>query len=125
MKRLLERLFPPFAFVAASLGALAIGTRPRKKAPPGNLKMTVTPITFPTKYLQADKLTPADVGLERVAYGFAVLTDPNGEGSTVNVANVIYDPDAETLKLFDETPAEVANEAEVKKVTCTVYAWGS
>lgn len=123
MKRLLERLFPPFAFVAASLGALAIGTRPRKKAPPGNLKLTVTPITFPTKYLQADKLTPADVGLERVVYGYAVLT---GIGTgTVNIANVIYDPDAETLKLFDETPAEVANEAEVKKPTCTVYAWGS
>jgi hypothetical protein len=123
MKRFLERLFPPFVFVAASLGALAIGTRPRKKAPPGNLKMTVTPITFPTKYLQADKLTPADVGLERVVYGYAVLTGI-GTGA-VNIANVVYDPDAETLKLFDETPGEVANEAEVKKPTCLVFAFGS
>jgi len=122
MKRLLERLFPPFAFVAASLGALAIGTRPRKKSPPGNLKMTVTPITFPTKYLQADKLTPANVGLKHVVYGYAVLTSiSNG---VVNIANVIYDPTAETLKLFDETPAEVANEAEIKKPTALVFAYG-
>lgn len=119
----MKRLFVPVFALFASLGALAIGTRPRKKAPPGNLKMTVTPITFPTKYLQADKLTPADVGLERVVYGFAVLTSiSNG---AVNIANVIYDPAAETLKLFDETPAELANEAEVKKPTCLVFAYGS
>lgn len=122
MKRFLERLFPAFAFVFASLGALAIGTRPRKKAVPGNLKMTVTPITFPTKYLQADKLTPANLNLKKVSYGFAVLTGI-GTGA-VNIANVVYDPVAETLKLYDETPAEVANEAEVKKPTCLVYAWG-
>ena len=119
----MKRLFLAPFYALLALGALAIGTRPRKKAPPGNLKMTVTPITFPTKYLQADKLTPADVGLERVAYGYAVLTSiSNG---VVNIANVIYDPDAETLKLFDETPAEVANEAEVKKPTCLVFAFGS
>lgn len=122
-KRFFNRLFPPFAFAVASLSALAIGERPRPKAPPGNLKLTVTPVTFPTKYLQADKLTPADVGLERVVYGYAVLTSiSNG---AVNIANVIYDPDEETLKLFDETPAEVANEAEVKKPTALVFAYGS
>jgi hypothetical protein len=123
VKRLLERLFPSLVFAFSAVSALAIGTRPRKKAPPGNLKMTVTPITFPTKYLQADKLTPADVGLERVAYGYAVLTGI-GEGA-VNIANVVYDPAEETLKLFDETPKEVADEAEVKKPTCLVFAFGS
>lgn len=120
----MKRLFVPVFALFASLGALAIGTRPRKPAPPGNLKLTVTPVTFPTKYLQADKLTPADVGLSRVEYGYAVLTSI-GEGGAVNIANVIYDPAAETLKLFDETPAEVANEAEVKKPTCLVFAYGS
>jgi hypothetical protein len=119
----MKRLFSPLLYVFTALAALAVGTRPRKKAPPGNLKLTVTPITFPTKYLQADKLTPADVGLERVAYGWAVLTSiSNG---AVNIANVIYDPENETLKLFDETPAEVANEAEVKKPTALVFAYGS
>ena len=119
-----KRLAAPIFAALSSLAALAIGTRPRKGAPPGNLKMTVTPITFPTKYLQADKLTAANVGLKRVKYGYAVLTGI-GEGNTVNIANVIYDPKAETLKLFDETPAEVANEAEVKKPTALVFAFGS
>jgi hypothetical protein len=123
VNRLLERLFLPFALILAALGALSIGTRPRKPAPPGNLKLTVTPITFPTKYLQADKLTPANVGLNRVLYGYAVLTDI-GEGA-VNIANVIYDSAAETLKLFDETPAEVADEAEVKGPVALVFAYGS
>jgi len=115
--------FSLFAALGAAVAALAIGEHPVKPAPPGNKKCTVTPITFPTKYLQADKLTPADVGLQRVDYGYAVLT---GIGTgTVNIANVVYDPVAETLKLYDETPAEVANEAEVKKPTALVIAYGS
>lgn len=118
-----KRLAVPMFAALASLGALSIGKRPRKKAPPGNLKLTVTPITFPTKYLQADTLTPAQLGLKRVAYGYAVLTGI-GTGA-VNIANVIYDSTNNTLKLFDETPAEVANEAEVKKPTALVFAWGS
>lgn len=113
-----------FAFAAlAALFALAIGERPRKPAPPGNLKLTVTPVTFPTKYLQADVLTPADVGLSRVDYGYAVLTSVSN--GAVNIANVIYDYENGTLKLYDETPAEVANEAEVKKPTALVFAYGS
>jgi hypothetical protein len=107
----------------AAIAALAVGKAPRKKGVPGNAKMVVKPITFPTKYLQADKLKAADLGLKKVFYGFAVLTSV-GAGNTVNIANVVYDPVAETLKLYDETPAEVANEAEVKKPTCTVFAWG-
>lgn len=118
-----KRLAVQMLAALASLGALAIGKRPRKKAPPGNLKMTVTPITFPEKYLRADKLTPAQLGLKRVVYGYAVLTGI-GAGS-VNIANVIYNPATEKLQLFDETPAEVANEAEVKKPTALVFAWGS
>ena len=103
--------------------ALTKGTKPHPNAPPGNLKLAVLPITFPEKYLQADTLTPADFGLERVAYGFAVLT---GIGSgAVNIVDVIYDYTNGTLKLYDETPAEVANEAEVKKPTALVFAYGS
>lgn len=115
-------MFKRIAVPLSAFMALAVGTRPRKKAPPGNLKLTVTPITFPTKYLQADKLTPANVGLKKVVYGYAVLTSI-GEG-TVNIANVVYDVKNEKLGLFDETPAEVANEAEVKKPTALVFAYG-
>lgn len=111
------------ALSLVALAALAIGKRPRKKAPPGNLKMTVTPITFPEKYLRADTLTPAQLGLKRVVYGYAVLTGIGG--GAINIANVIYTPATNKLQLFDETPAEVANEAEVKKPTALVFAWGS
>ena len=60
--------------------------------------------------------------LARVEASGAGETGPRT--GTVNIANVIYNPALETLKLYDETPAEVANEAEVKKPTCVVYAWG-
>lgn len=123
MKRLLDRLFPPFAFVLASLGALAIGTKPRKNAPPGNLKMAVLPVTFPDAYVQDEPLLPAAFGFNRVEYGYAVLTSI-GE-ATANVANVIYDPALGTIILVDETPAEVAAEGVTKKVTALVVAYGS
>ena len=114
--------FAIFAALGAAVAALTVGEHPVPPGVPGNRKETVTPITFPTKYLQADKLTPGDVGLKSVDYGYAVIV---GIGTgTVNVANVIYDPDAETLKLYDETPAEVANEAEVKGVEVLVFAYG-
>lgn len=123
MKRLLERLFPPLVFAFAALSALTLGTRPRKNAPPGNLKLAVLPVTFPTKYVVDEPLLPAAFGLNRVEYGYAVITDI-GEG-TVNVANAIYDFDAGTLILVDETPAQVAAEAEVKGVEVLVFAYGS
>ena len=123
MKRLLERLFQPFAFVVASLAALSVGTKPRKNAVPGDLKLAVRPVTFPTKYVQNEDLLPAAFGLERVAYGWAVITGI-GTGS-VNVANVVYDYKNGKLRLFDETPAQVAAEAEVKGVEVLVFAFGS
>lgn len=107
----------------ASLAALTLGTKPRKNAPPGNLKLAVLPITFPTKYVVDEALTPADFGLERVSYGYAVLT---GIGTgTVNVANVIYDYANGKIRLYDETPTQVASEAEVKGPTALVFAYGS
>lgn len=108
----------------AAFAALTIGTRPRKPAPPGNLKFTVTPVTFGTKYTkEGEKLTPANVGLSRVEYGFAVITGI-GEG-TVNFTEVVYDYANEKLRLFNEEPKEVAEEAEIKGVEALVFAWGS
>lgn len=103
--------------------ALTKGTRPRKPAPPGNLKVVALPVTFPTKYVQDEDLTPADFGLNRVVYGFAVITGI-GTGE-VNVANVIYDYANDKLRLVDESPAQIAAEAEVKGVTALVFAYGS
>lgn len=103
--------------------ALTKGTKPRKNSPPGNLKMAVLPITFPTKYVQNEPLTPADFGLTRIEYGYAFLTGI-GEGA-VNIANVVYDFDNDRVQLFDETPKQVEAEAEVKKPTALVFAYGS
>ena len=106
----------------AMLAAVVVGDRPGKPAPPGNLKVTVTPITFPTKYVQNESLTPADLGLSHVEYGYAVLTGI-GTGE-VNVANVVYDYEGEKIRLFDETPAQVAANAEIKGPTALVIAYG-
>lgn len=123
MKRLLDRLFPPFAFLFAAFAALTLGAKPRRNAPPGNLKLAVLPVTYPTKYVQDEPLAPADFGLNRIDYGHAVITGI-GTGA-VNVANVIYDYTEGTLILVDETPAQVAAEAEVKGVEVLVFAYGS
>jgi len=111
-----------FGFFSA-LAALTIGSRPRKNAPPGNERMTVTPVTFGTKYTkEGEAFTPANAGLTHVNHGFAVLTGI-GEGE-VNVATVAYDYTNGKLHLYDETPKEVAENAEVKKPTALVYAFG-
>lgn len=120
MKRL---LLTPFALLFAALAALTVGTKPRKNAVPGDLKLAVRPVTFPTKYVQDEDLEPSDFGFNRVAYGWAVIT---GIGTgTVNVANVVYDYKNGKLRLFDETPAQIAAEAEVKGVEVLVFAYGS
>lgn len=107
----------------AALAALTVGTRERKPSPPGNLKEAVLPVTFPTKYVQNEDLKPSAFGLNRVDYGWAVIT---GIGTgTVNVANVIYDFKNGKLRLYDETPAQIAAEAEVKGVEVLVFAYGS
>lgn len=109
--------------ILTALLALTIGTRPRKPAPPGNLKEVVLPVTYPTKYVQNEDLKPSAFGLNRVEYGYAVIT---GIGTgTVNVANVIYDYKNGKLRLYDETPAQIAAEAEVKGVEVLVFAHGS
>lgn len=108
----------------SALAALTIGTRPRKPAPPGNLKVVALPITFPAAYVQNEDLDPSDFGLNRVDYGHAVLTGL-GEGE-VNIANVIYDYANGKIRLYDETPGQLAGEAAIGAgVTALVFAYGS
>jgi hypothetical protein len=107
----------------AAFAALTIGTRPRKNAPPGNLKLAVLPVTFPNEYVQDEDLDPADFGLNRVEYGFAVLTDISD--GTDNIANVIYDYAKGELRLVDETPAQLEAGKDTEDVTALVFAYGS
>lgn len=116
-------LFTPFALLFAALAALTVGNKPRRNAVPGDLKLAVLPITFPTKYVQNEDLKPSAFGFARVKYGWAVIT---GIGTgTVNVANVIYNYKTGKLILVDETPAQIAAEAEVKGVEVLVFAYGN
>jgi len=119
--------FALLAALGAAVAAVTVGTQPVPPAVPGNRKVTVTPITFPTKYVVDEDLTPADLGLKRVDYGYAVLTSIGG--GEVDVANVIYDYANDKIRLFDQTPAQVAAEAaieaEEEPVTALVIAYGS
>jgi hypothetical protein len=115
--------FALLAALGAAVAAVTVGTQPVPPGVPGNRKVTVTPITFPAEYVVDEDLTPADLGLKRVDFGYAVLT---GIGTgTVNIANVVYDYANDKIRLFDETPAQVAAEAEVKGPTALVVAYGS
>lgn len=88
----------------------------------GKQKETVTDVTFDESYTEGgEALTPANLGLNRVER--ATCTIQAVEGS-VNVANAAYDDEEELVHLFDETPAEVAKEANVKGVVARVVARG-
>lgn len=115
-------VFGIFAALGAAVAAVTVGDRVVPPAVPGNRKQTVTPVTFPVKYVQNENLTPEDVGLKSVDYGYAVITGI-GEGS-VNVANVVYDYENGKIRLYDESPAQIAGEAEVKGVKVLVFAFG-
>lgn len=89
----------------------------------GSQREVVYDCTFDSKYLTGgESLTPADLGLN---YFERVVCSIQKIGGTVNVANASYDKAAKTLQLFDETPAEVASEADVSTIVVRVEARGS
>lgn len=97
--------------------------------PPGDQVFTVTDITCSTKYVEGgEEFTAANVGLRTIAFGWILGVKTLGSGSTVNIANgVISVASTKTtakLILRDETPAEVASEAEIKAPVVTVVCFG-
>jgi len=87
----------------------------------GNKKKTVYDVTFDSSYLsEGETCSPANLGLNAVEYSKCAVQKVAG---TVNVANASrYE---EKLHLFDETPAEVASEANVEGVVVRVEAYGN
>ncbi len=89
----------------------------------GNQKEVVYDCTFPTKYTTGGmSVTPAETGLsnfERVDCSIQGI----GEG-TVNIANAIYDESTKKILLYDETPGQVASEAEIKAPVVRITARG-
>jgi hypothetical protein len=91
----------------------------------GNKKETVTNVTCSEKYVEGGEvLTPANLGFTQKVDSAICTVKTLGAGSTVNLATVFYDPSTEKLILRDETPAEVASEAEIKKPVIQVTAVG-
>lgn len=97
--------------------------------PPGDQMFTVVDITCSEKYTEkGEVVTAAQCGLRSLAFVIPLGVKTLGSGSTVNIANVVFSVATNKteglLILRDETPAEVANEAEIKKPTVTLAAFG-
>lgn len=92
----------------------------------GNKKETVTNVTCSEKYVEGGEVvTPKNLGFtQKVDPGAICTVKSLGSGSTVNLATVFYNQATEKLILRDETPAEVASEAEIKKPVIQITARG-
>jgi hypothetical protein len=103
---------------------MAVTAVVKKKARvPGSEKRTVTEVAMDNSYpTGGEVVTPKELGMRIV--DFAICT-VSAVGGTVNVAQAHYDTATGKLKLFDETPAEVANAADVSAIKVQVVAFGS
>lgn len=87
--------------------------------------MTVTDVTFAsgTYATGGDAVSAATLGLNRVHA--AIATVKSAATTTVNVANVYYSISTGKILVYDETPAEVANAADLAGLVVQIVAWGS
>lgn len=89
----------------------------------GNKKKTVRDVEFDSSYTEkGEALTKAQLGLSNVEYSTEQIRAIKG---SVNVANASYDSAKELIHLYDETPGEVASEANVEGVVVRVEAFGN
>lgn len=102
-------------------------TRTRAKGPISET-MTITSVAMDSSYpTGGEPLTPAQLGLTVVDY--AICSIKSVATTTVNIANAYYTCDTAVpannrLLLFDETPAQVANAANVEGAVIEVIAFG-
>lgn len=107
---------------------MAVSVSPVHKTVVGDLKMTVTDITCSEKYVaEGEAVTAANVRLNRILFAIPAGLKDDGAG-TINIANAYFNVAASgasgKLILRDETPAEVAGEAEIKKPVVRLVAFG-
>lgn len=89
----------------------------------GNQRKVVYNCTFPTKYVTGGmSVTPAELGLSYIEDANCAIVGI-GEG-TVNITTAIYDESTQKILLYDETPGQVASEAEVKACVVKLTAYG-
>lgn len=102
------------------MAASVSNTRPPRT--PGDERFSVSTVTFDNKYVTGgEPVSAASLGLRYV--NFAICTVA-AVGGTVNVAQAHYDTANEKILLFDETPAQVASEADVSNIKVQVVAFG-
>lgn len=90
--------------------------------PPGSQKYSVSTVAFDSSYVTGgEPVTAAQLGLRYVEWA---ITTVSAVGGSVNVANAVYDTTNEKVILYDETPAQVASEANVEGVKVQVVAFG-
>lgn len=89
----------------------------------GNQKETVYDVTMDSSYTEkGEALTRATLGLNNIERSTCTINAVKG---TVNVVSASYDPTEQLLHLYDETPAEVASEANVEGMKIRVVSRGN
>jgi hypothetical protein len=89
----------------------------------GNQRKVVYNCTFPTKYVTGGmSVTPAELGLSYIEDVDCAIVGI-GEG-TVNITTAIYNETSKKVELYDETPGQVASEAEIKAPVVKLTAYG-
>lgn len=88
----------------------------------GNQKETVYDVTCDNKYVTlGEPLTFANLGLNYVE---RAICNIQKVGGSVNVTEAAYDKTNQKILLYDETPAEVASEADVSNIVVRVVSKG-
>lgn len=95
---------------------------------PGDQMFAVADVTCSEKYVEGGEVVKAsEFGLRTLAFAIPLGLKDDGAG-TVNIANAFFSVASNKtegkLILRDETPAEVASEAEIKKPIVTLLAFG-
>lgn len=89
----------------------------------GNKRISVYDVTMDSSYpTGGESITASDLGLRRVDFAICTVKAVSG---TVNVAQAHYIPSTGKLKVYDETPGEVANAADLSNVVIQVVAIGN
>lgn len=88
----------------------------------GSRRVTVTDVTLDSSYpTGGEAITAAQLGLNTVLFA---ICNVKAVGGTVNVANAYYDSANAKIKVYDETPAEAANAADLSSLVVRVLAFG-
>ena len=89
----------------------------------GTRKVTITDVALDSSYpTGGESVSASDLGLVKVESADATLK--SAATTTVNIANVYYDESTSKLLVYDETPAQVANAADLAGAVVRVTARG-